>query len=182
MASTKKKGMTPKQKKFCDYYLISGDAKDSAIKAGYSKKTAGEIGYQLLHKTSLQNYIAERQKINDSKTEITYEMVLAEYAKIAFFDIRKAYNENDALKRIQDLDDKTAGAIVGIESFEQYDSDGNYIGTNKKIKVSDKRAALDSICRMLGYNAAEKREVTGKGGQPLFPPVLYLPEKEKDDK
>ena len=33
-----------KQQKFADEYLISGNATNAAIKAGYSKKTAGVIG------------------------------------------------------------------------------------------------------------------------------------------
>ena len=36
--------MNPKQKKFCDEYIKSGNAKQSAIKAGYSPKTAYSIG------------------------------------------------------------------------------------------------------------------------------------------
>lgn len=35
--------MTPRQRKFCDEYLISGNATDAAIKAGYSPKTANHI-------------------------------------------------------------------------------------------------------------------------------------------
>lgn len=38
------KGLTIKQKKFADEYIISGNATQSAIKAGYSEKTAGQTG------------------------------------------------------------------------------------------------------------------------------------------
>lgn len=36
--------LTPKQKKFADNYIESGNATQSAIKANYSKKTARVLG------------------------------------------------------------------------------------------------------------------------------------------
>ena len=54
--------MTPKQKKFCDEYIKSGNAKQSAIKAGYSPKTAYSIGNENLNKLELKVYIDERLK------------------------------------------------------------------------------------------------------------------------
>ena len=54
--------MTPKQKKFSDEYIKSGNAKQSAIKAGYSPKTAYSIGNENLNKPELKAYIDERLK------------------------------------------------------------------------------------------------------------------------
>lgn len=54
--------LTLKQKKFADEYIISGNATESAIKAGYSKKTANRIGSENLSKLDIQNYIEERLK------------------------------------------------------------------------------------------------------------------------
>ena len=35
----------------------------------------------------------------------------------------------------------------------------------------DKQKSLDSINQMLGYNAPEKREITGKDGKDLIPQI-----------
>ena len=59
--------LTAKQKKFCDEYLISGNASDAAIKAGYSKKTARAIGAENLTKLDIKNYIDERLKEMESR-------------------------------------------------------------------------------------------------------------------
>lgn len=60
--------MTVKQKRFCDEYLISGNATDAAIKAGYSPKTAYSIGNENLSKPEIKAYIqAELDKIHSSK-------------------------------------------------------------------------------------------------------------------
>ncbi|WP_312065608.1 terminase small subunit [Leuconostoc lactis] len=52
--------LTPKQKKFADEYIKTGNATQSAIEAGYSKKTAAVIGAENLIKPNIKSYIAER--------------------------------------------------------------------------------------------------------------------------
>lgn len=60
--------LTVKQKKFADEYIKSGNATQSAIKAGYSKKTAGVIGTENLIKPNIKSYIDERlKKIESAK-------------------------------------------------------------------------------------------------------------------
>jgi len=101
------------------------------------------------------------------RLNLTRERVLEEYAKIAFFDIRTIFTVDGGLKPVQELSDEAAGAIAGIESFEEKTTikdDGKELdsvtqGTNRKIKITEKTKALDSICRVLGYNAPEKQEV-----------------------
>lgn len=52
--------LTLKQQRFADEYIICGNATEAAIKAGYSKKTAGQIGEQNLKKLEIKFYIDER--------------------------------------------------------------------------------------------------------------------------
>ena len=52
--------LTEKQKRFADEYIISGNATQAAIKAGYSKKTARFVGAENLTKPNIKNYIDER--------------------------------------------------------------------------------------------------------------------------
>lgn len=56
------KKMTPKQKRFCDEYLIDMNITQAAIRAGYSKKTAYSIGQENLKKPILQKYIKNRME------------------------------------------------------------------------------------------------------------------------
>lgn len=56
------KKLTIKQKKFADEYIISGNATQAAIKAGYSKKTARFTGAENLTKPNIKSYIDERMK------------------------------------------------------------------------------------------------------------------------
>lgn len=59
--------LTVKQKKFADEYVKSGNATQSAIKAGYSDKTARVIGQENLLKPAIKNYIDERMSEMEAK-------------------------------------------------------------------------------------------------------------------
>ena len=52
--------MTKKQKKFVEEYLIDLNATQAAIRAGYSKKTAKQIGQENLTKLDVKEYIEKR--------------------------------------------------------------------------------------------------------------------------
>ncbi len=56
------KKLTIKQKKFADEYIKTGNATQSAINAGYSKKTARFTGAENLTKPNIKAYLDERMK------------------------------------------------------------------------------------------------------------------------
>ena len=148
--------MTNAQKRFCDEYLIDLNA-TRAYKVAYPncKKdgTARTNSSKLLTKTNIQGYISEKQKEIEKRTEITQDMVIKELSKIAFFDIRKLYNDYGGLKNIQDIDENTAGAISSLETLEEYDGygeDREQIGDTRKVKLLDKAKALELLGKHLG--------------------------------
>lgn len=59
--------LTEKQKRFADEYIKSGNATESARLAGYSPKTAKEMGSQNLTKLNIRTYIDKVLKEMDSK-------------------------------------------------------------------------------------------------------------------
>ena len=163
--------MTDAQKRFCDEYLIDLNA-TRAYKVAYSRckkdETANVNGSKLLRNTKVQEYISERMKEREQRTEITQDMVIKELAKIAFLDIRKLYTENGQLKNIADIDSDTAGAISQLETLEEYEGYGDdreKIGDTQKVKLLDKTKALELLGRHLGIfndkmdvNVKEKEE------------------------
>ena len=52
--------MTAKQRRFCDEYLIDLNATQAAIRSGYSKRSAKQIGEENLSKPDLKKYIQDR--------------------------------------------------------------------------------------------------------------------------
>lgn len=68
--------MTAKQRKFCDEFLISGNATDAAIKAGYSSDSARFIGSENLTKPNIRAYIENRLDEISSERIAAVEEVL----------------------------------------------------------------------------------------------------------
>ena len=86
--------LTSKQKKFCDEYLIDLNATQAAIRAGYSKKTAKDIGCQNLAKVYIADRIAELQSKVSARNDITVDFVVNGIKDIAVL----GEQENNRLK------------------------------------------------------------------------------------
>ncbi len=68
--------MTEKQKRFCDEYLISLNATQAAILAGYSKKTATVIGFENLTKPYIKEYIEKKMAEKEAALIASQDEVL----------------------------------------------------------------------------------------------------------
>ena len=68
--------MNERQRRFADDYIISGNATDAAIKAGYSSKYANTNASKLLQNTTIKSYIDERLAQLASEKIATQEEVL----------------------------------------------------------------------------------------------------------
>jgi len=64
--------LTPKQKKFADEYIKTGNATQSAIEAGYSKRTAAVIATENLQKPYIKAYIEKCMAEIASKRVMSY--------------------------------------------------------------------------------------------------------------
>ena len=72
--------LTPKQMAFCRAYIVSNNATQAAIEAGYSEKTAKDIGCQNLKRDRVQDAmavfradVAERNRITEDDLLIELE-------------------------------------------------------------------------------------------------------------
>jgi phage terminase small subunit len=74
--SGEKMGLTPKQTRFVEEYLIDLNATQAAIRAGYSSKNADKIGSRLLGKSRVSAAIAAAQEARSARTAITADGVL----------------------------------------------------------------------------------------------------------
>ena len=81
--------LTPKQKRFCEEYLIDLNGKQAAIRSGYSKDSAYSIGSENLTKPEVQNYIAELKEERSKELKIESNEVLQKLKDIAYSDITK---------------------------------------------------------------------------------------------
>ncbi|MEK1336156.1 terminase small subunit [Limosilactobacillus fermentum] len=82
MSSITKK-LTLKQQRFVDEYIISGNATQAAIKAGYSKKTANRIATENLSKPVIKTAIDKRNAEIQSEKIMDMQEVMELLASIA---------------------------------------------------------------------------------------------------
>jgi phage terminase small subunit len=180
--------LTIKQERFAQKYVELGNATEAYRQSYDADEMSDEaISVEACRlkdnpKVSLRIEVLENLRLK--RHEVTVDRVIAEYAKLSFLDIRKAFDEEGRLKPIHEIDDETIAAIAGIEVEELYEGRGEdreHVGRLHKIKLSDKRAALDSLAKHLGI-FTDRVEVTGKGGTPLNPPPIhvYLPSNGRD--
>ena len=160
---------TAKEERFCYEYCIDFNATQSAIRAGYSERTARSIGSKLLTKVNIQNKIKDLKGHLSETAGIGALKVLNEHKKIAFSSIAHLHNTWIKKKEFEQLteDQKACIAEIDTKLRTEYidDPSGNKTPmrvASVRIKLYDKQKALDSISKMLGYEAPTRNEISGK--------------------
>lgn len=111
------KKLTIKQQRFADEYIISGNATQAAIKAGYSEKTSTVIGAENLTKPNIKAYIDERMKQLE-------EEAIADQAEVLKY-----------LTRVL-RDEEREEVLVNVGNFEQK-IQSMKVSTKDKIKAAE---------------------------------------------
>lgn len=138
--------MTEKQKRFVEEYLIDLNATQAAIRAGYragNNQRASEIGSELLQKTPVSEAIARAMAERSKRVGINQDRVLQELAKIGFAKITDIIDPETAIIR----EDASEDDLACIQSVKVKP---NEYGTEREVKLHDKRAALVDIGKHLG--------------------------------
>jgi phage terminase small subunit len=162
--------LTKKQQRFVDEYLIDLNGRQAAIRAGYTVRRAEVTAAELLKNRKVSAYLQEKLAARERRTHITQDRVLQELARLAFFDIRRLYNDDGTMKKPTELDDETAAGLAGIdvvESSETTMEEGELKVTplfTRKAKGFDKKGALELCMRHLGMlNDKLQVDATVKG-------------------
>lgn len=82
-------GLTDKQQRFVDEYLVDLNATQAAIRAGYSGNAASAIGHENLKKPEIQVALLNARKAQQERTNITADGALREIWNIATADARE---------------------------------------------------------------------------------------------
>ena len=155
--------LTPKQEKFAQE-VASGKSQADAYRAAFNcakskPETIWSRATELMANSEVMARVKELTEKSAIRAELTAERVLCEVSRLAFFDIRKIFNEDGSLKKVFELDDDTAAGIAGIEAID-IGGEGQLM-ISKKFKVADKNAALEKLCKHLGLYAPQKVEHSG---------------------
>lgn len=145
------KELTIQQQVFVREYAVHFDAQRAAKEAGYSEKSAGTIGYQLLQNPKVQKAVSK--ELDDYALEHSNlkKRVLAQLANIAFSDITDYQTWNgdySTLKDSEQLTKKQRAAIqqVKVTTVTKEDEARHTV----ELKLCSKEKALELLGRHLG--------------------------------
>lgn len=152
-------GLTDKQQRFVEEYLIDLNATQAAIRAGYSEKTAYSVGHENLKKPEIQKAIQEAQAKRQEQTQIDAAYVLRRLVEIDQMDVLDIMDDDGNVKPLRDWPKIWRQYISNIETISVDDGEGWL----KKIKWPDKVKNLELLGRHVSVGAfKDKIEHSGK--------------------
>jgi phage terminase small subunit len=157
---------------FCLYYIKNFNATSAAIRAGYSAKTASQIGYQLLQKTSVRNEINRLKELKRQSIMISEDDIIERYMRIAFADMTDfvTFGQKDEpvmtmFGPVKDENGKVLTERVNYLDFNDCKKvDGGLICQIKtgrqgmSIKLEDRQKALDWLANFFEMNPMDRHK------------------------
>ncbi|MBD9177624.1 MAG: terminase small subunit [Odoribacter splanchnicus] len=160
--------LTLKQEAFCNYYIETGNASEAYRRAFCCAKMKPAVvnvkAVELLSNGKVSVRVKELQDELKKKSDLSKERILNELKCILDSKITDYVDLKDGKLIFKDFDELTESQIKAIESIKQ--------GKNGlELKLHGKSWTIEQICKMLGYDAPTKQEVTGKDGKDLIPQI-----------
>lgn len=121
-------GLTERQRRFCEEYLIDGNASQAAIRAGYSKRSATVVSTTLMKNPQVQAYLKELlEKLHSAKVANAQEVL--EYLT----SIMRGEQREQTLKLIGDgMQDITAIDVAAKDRLKAAELLGKRYGIFKE--------------------------------------------------
>lgn len=126
--------MTAKQQKFVDQYIKFGNAKQAALEAGYSPKTAKQMGVENLSKPYLKAAIDERMKAMEDDTIAKAAEVLEYFTTVLRGTAREtvAVATMDGVEQVDNPPSIKDCMSAGKELLKRYPADDRMLGAQIK--------------------------------------------------
>lgn len=162
----KKKKLSKKQETFVKEYLVDLNATHAAIRAGYSEKTAKQIGFQNLRKDHIAIQVSAAMQKRSEETRIDSNYVLHRLTEIDQMDVLDILNNNGSVKSVSEWPKIWRQFISGFDVSEVFTGGGDdreLSGLLKKIKWPDKIKNLELIGKHVDVQAF--KEQVGHSGE-----------------
>ena len=149
--------MNEKQKRFCEEYVIDLNATQAAKRSGYSQNRSQEIGYQLLQKTEIQDYIAELRLQQQERAKIEVADIVRSFVNLATYDVNDYYHNTFTMMKYRADDEKAKrvsrkyGEVLSECDYEALPKRyKHYYYKTQKLKefsemTKDQRAAIQGL-------------------------------------
>lgn len=148
-------GLSPKQRRFVEEYLVDLNATQAAMRAGYSAKSAHYIGQELLIKTRIADAIHAAQIARSQRVELNQNAVLQEIALLSHSNVRDyVIDDYGNLELREGAPEQAMRAVASLKKKIVHTETGVIYDT--EIKLWNKPASI----RMAGEHLGLFREGT----------------------
>ncbi len=152
------RGLTPKQARFVQEYVIDLNGKQAAIRAGVPAKNAETQASKWYRNSKVRSQIDEVLRQQQARTSITQDRVLEELALLAFSDVGH-YRYDAEAGKVRVLKGAPRGARRAISAIEIETFTGEHGTTTKaKIKLWPKPGPLELAGKHVGL-FTDKKEI-----------------------
>lgn len=110
--------LKPRQKAFADYYIETGNAEESAVKAGYSKAYARGNAHKLVANSCIASYIAERVKPTEEKRIATGDEIMQFFTSVMRGEVLDAFDLPPSLADRKDAAKELAKRVIDVGNKE----------------------------------------------------------------
>ena len=158
--------LTPKQQRFIDEYLTDLNATQAAIRAGYSKKTAAQVGFENLRKPNIAAAISKAKQERSEATKIDAEWVLTQAVEL----------HRRCMQEIKPVCNPNTGKQL-------YDDDGNALfkfnaaAANRSLEIIGKHVDIGCFKERIEHSGMDLAERLREGQR-----QAYQRNKDRKDK
>ena len=159
--------INPREKKFCEEYIFDWNA-TRAYKVAYqnnNENASGVGGNRLLRKSKIQQYITFIQKDLAKLAGISKLKIIDELRNTAFSSIAHLHNTWIERKAFEELTERQKACIseLSYETRTVMNQEQPVEVQFVKVKLYDKHKSIEILNKMLGYNEAEKVDLSTLG-------------------
>lgn len=145
--------LTPRQEKFAQQYVLTGNASEAYRKAypksvKWKENAVASNASTLLKLTKVSQRVDELRKKVDEKFDISAERLLKEQAAIALFDFRRLFGDDGKLLKPSEMPDDVAAAVSSVKVMTKRIGEEEEVIT--ELKLWNKNTSLDSLFKNKG--------------------------------
>jgi phage terminase small subunit len=164
-------GLTRKARAFCDAFLVDsnrslGDIYTDTHKPAKTMTTPirASCGAGVLRTKAAQKYIKAKQRQARIRNNLDVDRVVQEFMSIGLADIGDLFDAEGRLLPIKEMPEGIRRSIAQVDVVTNYSGSGKNkraVGQTTKIRMVDKKGALDSLARILGMFKQDRMDTGG---------------------
>jgi phage terminase small subunit len=158
--------LTAKQARFVEEYLVDMNATGAARRAGYSKKTAEQQGYENLRKPEIHRAIAAARAQLSERCQVSLDDITRELTRMGFANLADFHGITSEGEPYIDLSACTREQLaalqdLSVEDYVEGRGEDARLVKRVRVKLADKRGSLGLLAELLGHGAKRKVEMSG---------------------